>query len=99
MSFICSASGRRLVGTHYPLFKKVLAQSLGSRVRLIDSAQATACKVAELLGVPSASDPDGKAQDGTTHFFVTDVPDRFCRVGGSFLNSDINGVQQIDIDR
>jgi glutamate racemase len=81
--------------THYPLLKDILHQVLGPQVQLIDSAEATARKVASLLGetaVPRAAEP------GTTRFFVTDVPNRFCRVGGAFLGADLSAVTQVEID-
>jgi glutamate racemase len=81
--------------THYPLLKNILQHVLGPQVRLIDSAEATARKVAALLGETTGS---LGAAAGTTHFFVTDVPNRFCRVGGAFLGADLSTVTQIEID-
>lgn len=82
--------------THYPLLKNVLHQVLGDRVQLIDSAEATARKVSAELK-QSAARP--ATERGSTRFFVTDVPNRFCRVGGAFLGADLSQVQQVDIDR
>jgi len=81
--------------THYPLLKKVLQQVLGPAVTLIDSAAATAHKVAALLEEKGRC-PDGVGQ---VRFFVTDVPRRFCRVGGAFLGAELLHVQQVEIDR
>jgi glutamate racemase len=82
--------------THYPLLKKVLQQVLGAGVRLIDSAEATARKVVALRAGNGENRSTGTAG---VRFFVTDVPNRFCRVGGSFLGADLSNVQQVDIDR
>ena len=82
--------------THYPLLKQVLRQVLGSEVALIDSAEATARKVVSLL------DDTRMKQEGATgsvRFFVTDVPRRFCRVGGAFLGAELVHVEQVEIDR
>jgi len=81
--------------THYPLLKKTLHQVLGSQVQLIDSAEATARKVVSLL---SESDQGQNAGAGNTSYFVTDVPTRFCRVGGAFLGAELDTVRQVDID-
>ena len=81
--------------THYPLLKKVLHEVLGPEVQLVDSAEETARMVAALLderrlrrrGLPAGP-----------HFFVTDVPTRFERVGGEFLGAPLLGVEQVAID-
>lgn len=81
--------------THYPLLKQTLQQVLGDGVTLIDSAEATARKVVEQL-LPCGGKEQGRS--GTTRFFVTDVPTRFCRVGGAFLGSELQQVHQVEID-
>ena len=81
--------------THYPLLKGVLHQVLGPEVHLVDSAEETARLVATLLderrlrrqGLPAGP-----------HYFVTDVPTRFERVGGEFLGAPLVGVEQVAID-
>lgn len=81
--------------THYPLLKGVLHQVLGPAVQLVDSAEETARLVAMLLderqlrrqGLPAGP-----------HYFVTDVPTRFERVGGEFLGAPLLGVEQVAID-
>jgi len=81
--------------THYPLLKKVLAEVLGPEVQLIDSAEATASKVAAMLDSRRERHPHA---DASERFFVTDVPTRFCRVGGAFLGTSLGDVRQVEID-
>ena len=81
--------------THYPLIKPVLAKILGPNVALIDSAEETARAVAAAL-----------AEQGITHgangtpahrFAVSDDPQRFMSVGGSFLGERVKGVEVVGL--
>lgn len=82
--------------THFPVLKDVIARVVGDEVTLVDSAATTAEAVAQLLaerGLAAAAKP------GEDHFFATDAPDRFARVGEIFLGSAIDPgqVEQIDL--
>lgn len=82
--------------THYPLLKQVLQEVVGAHVQLIDSAAETAKTVASLLAAQGlqghASLPAGP------RFFVTDVAERFERVGGAFLGAPLTGVTTVVLD-
>src|SRR5437867_1769909 len=67
--------------THYPLLKKAIRRFMGRHVRLVDSAEETANEVSRLLEKKSLQRERGK---GGASFFVTDVPDRFIKVGRRF---------------
>ena len=82
--------------THYPLLKRTLQNTVGDGVTLIDSAEETAKTVAGLLErqglgrrIPSDSAP---------RYFVTDIPDRFQRVGGAFLGGPLDHIATISLD-
>ncbi len=85
--------------THYPLLKPVLQRLLGDGIVLVDSAEATAEAIVGQLAVA------GLARDATAgvgrktriECFVTDLPDRFRRVGRSFLGAELVSVAQVDI--
>ncbi|HYO68289.1 MAG TPA: glutamate racemase, partial [Archangium sp.] len=81
--------------THYPLLKGVIAEVVGPGVTLVDSAEATAEAVAELLSQREWLAPEG----GTpTHgYYVTDVPERFVEVGARFLGRPIPSAEQVDL--
>jgi len=81
--------------THYPLLKGVLQEVLGEQVQLIDSAEATALTVAECL---RAENRLRVVEPSRARFFVTDVPERFQRVGGAFLGTALNEVEQVVLD-
>lgn len=81
--------------THYPVLAEAIAQAAGAAVTLIDSAHASAQKVAEVLaerGLLQTARPSVER-----HFLVTDAPERFVRVGERFLGRPLSGAQQIDL--
>jgi glutamate racemase len=82
--------------THYPLLKQTLQQVVGTKVRLIDSAEETAKEVAgqlRTLGLQYA-----ETQVAPPRYYVTDIPDRFERVGGTFLGAPLQGISTVTLD-
>src|SRR6185436_14675023 len=87
--------------THYPPFKRAIRAFLGERVRLIDSGEATARKLAiEARGAARArargaqgesrKSRGGRAgtralERGSLRCFVSDIPRQFEAVGTRFL--------------
>jgi len=82
--------------THYPLLKAVIAEVMGPSVTLVDSAEETARTVAEILGENSLLRP--VAEQGNHHYFVTDIPAGFIRVGNRFLGGRLGDVYQVSLD-
>ena len=80
--------------THYPLLKPAIGAYLGEGVTLVDSAEETAREVEATLR------RDGLARRGpgagAVSFFVTDVPDRFVRVGRRFLDERVESAVRIE---
>jgi glutamate racemase len=79
--------------THYPLLKPVIAAVMGPTVTLVDSAEETARTVAGLLADRGLARTGGS---GATSFFVTDVPDRFIRIGQRFLGARVDSAVRIE---
>ena len=81
--------------THYPLLRGVLQEVLGADVVLVDSGDATAEAVAEVLssGVAGAAGPGER----TERFYVTDIPDRFVEVSARFLGTPVSTAEQVDL--
>ena len=76
--------------THYPLLKPVLQARIGPDVVLIDSADATAAALRQLLA------PDGwcpPAQPGHIRALTSDAPEAFGRAGAAFLGEAIPTVE------
>jgi glutamate racemase len=79
--------------THYPLLKGLVAEVMGSEVAIVDSAEETAREVAEVLRAKNLARADGA---GGASFFVTDVPDRFVRMGQRFFGATVESVVRIE---
>lgn len=82
--------------THYPLLKKVITEVMGSEVTLVDSAAETAKTVHAILAEQGGLRP--QAEKGNHHFYVTDVPAGFIRVGNRFLGGALGDVFQVELD-
>lgn len=86
--------------THYPLLAGVIGEVMGPRVQLVDSARTTAADVVEqlerekLLRRPPAG--ARRAAPGSVSFFVTDVPDRFVKVGSHFMGQRVESAVRIE---
>jgi glutamate racemase len=79
--------------THYPLLKKSIAEFLGERVVLVDSAEETARVVRGTLVREGLARRKG---NGGASFFVTDAPDRFIKVGVRFLGEQVESAVRIE---
>ncbi len=83
--------------THYPILKEVIAEVMGPGVTLVDSAEQTALTVARILAEQELLRPAG--EKGNHHYYVTDVPAGFIRVGNRFLGGRLGDVYQVDLEQ
>jgi len=79
--------------THYPLLRPVIAEVMGEGVALVDSAEETAREVAAALAAKGLARGAGA---GSASFFVTDVPDRFVRIGQRFLGTRVESAVRVE---
>ena len=82
--------------THYPPFRRALQAILGSRVRLVDSGEATARKL-----VRGNSHPAGagrRAARAALECYVSDIPRQFEAIGRRFLGQEMGRVWLIPQD-
>ena len=82
--------------THYPLLKGVLAEELGSEVKLVDSAENAARALGEALqsgGLQSSAMGIGELK-----LFVSDVPEIFGPLAERFLGTSVQAVQRAPLD-
>ncbi len=79
--------------THYPLLREMFARILGPRVKIVDSATATAIDVRDRLRTLKLA---RRSHDGGQSFFVTETPDRFVRVGRRFLGPQVESAVRIE---
>jgi glutamate racemase len=80
--------------THYPLLAPVIAEVMGPGAALVDSAEATAEAVAQLLATRGLARRDGAARHRT---LCTDVPERFHRMAERFLGRPVESVETVDL--
>ncbi|BCG45521.1 Glutamate racemase [Citrifermentans bremense] len=83
--------------THYPILKEVIAEVMGPQVTLVDSAEQTALTVAGILAEQGLLRPRGER--GNHHYYVTDIPAGFIRVGNRFLGGDLGDVYQVNLEQ
>jgi glutamate racemase len=82
--------------THYPLLSPVIQRVVGSKVKLINSGQAVALKTREYLSKLDLLKTQGK---GNIHFFVTDTPLQFKKIGRLLLSHDIdNSIHKVVLE-
>jgi glutamate racemase len=90
--------------THYPILRRVIQETLGQRVRLIDSGEATARVVEarlETVGLARETAEDRARErhlcDDLDHFYVTDAAERFSRVAERFLGSAPSVLEAVEV--
>ena len=89
--------------THYPPFRRALQAILGPRVRLIDSGEATAKRLARRLrwdrrraALHGGSAPSRRR--GAMRCYVSDIPRQFERIGRRFLGHSLGRVALVPQD-
>ena len=90
--------------THYPILKDVIQETVGAEVDLIDSGEATAREVKELLKEkdlartsPGTGALERQLCDDLDHFYVTDAAERFARVAERFLGSQPSRLEAVEV--
>ena len=79
--------------THYPLLKNLISQEVGPGITLVDSAQATAYALDELLKDTSMKN---ESPSKTDQIYVTDLPLRFESVARRFLGDQIPPIKHVN---
>lgn len=90
--------------THYPILRELISQVVGTDVPLIDSGEATAREVQQLL---KSNDlvATGRTQelaerqlcDDLDHFYVTDAAERFAKVAERFLGASPSVLEAVEV--
>jgi len=81
--------------THYPLLKPLLQDIMGKSVKLIDSAEAMADIVADLMDQQNIGNKKHAPAEYT--FYVSDLPYRFQTIGERFLGRTLGHVELISL--
>lgn len=90
--------------THYPILRRVIQETVGREVRLIDSGEAAARAVETLLREQGLAremlETEARERhlcDDLDHFYVTDAADRFSRVAERFLGSAPSVLEAVEV--
>jgi glutamate racemase len=90
--------------THYPMLRRVIQDTIGDRVRMIDSGEAAAHDVELLLReqglAREADDVEARERhlcDDLDHFYVTDAAERFSRVAERFLGTAPSVLEAVEV--
>jgi glutamate racemase len=90
--------------THYPILRRVIQETVGDAVTLVDSGEATAETVESLLKEKnlgnlgdSQSSPERVLCDDLDHFYVTDAAERFARVAERFLGTQPSRLEAVEL--
>lgn len=78
--------------THYPLLKHLICEEMGEEVQVIDPAEACASRIVSILDMHALHASENKPEDREHHFFVSDDPIKFQKLGEVFLGSSIRSV-------
>ena len=85
--------------THYPLLSKVIGEVMGKDVVLVNTGEATAEVVKEVLSSESIAS-DGKNTSPVREFYTSDEPDLFEKVAAPFLGEGLpSGTKHFSTDR
>ncbi len=83
--------------THYPLLKKTIAEVMGARVRLVDSARQVALRTRAILRELNPALPGRPKGEPRRRFFVTDEPRHFEELSRRFLGWRTDEVFKADV--
>jgi glutamate racemase len=85
--------------THYPLIHPVLRRVAPKHVTIVDSADATAEAVSNLLRrIPLPSGPETERRHSPRlQCFATDSAEKFRRLGAQFLGHPVDDVRHVDL--
>ncbi|OGQ04343.1 MAG: glutamate racemase [Deltaproteobacteria bacterium RIFCSPLOWO2_01_44_7] len=81
--------------THYPLLKPVIRQVVGEKIELVDSAEAVANALKDLLTKQSLLKTDD--EEVVTQLYVTDLPGRFENIAKRFLGESVPTVKRVTL--
>ncbi len=90
--------------THYPILRDLIGEVVGLDVPLIDSGEATAGEVQQLLKSANLG-ATGRTQelverelcDDLDHFYVTDAAERFAKVAERFLGTAPSVLEAVEV--
>jgi len=81
--------------THYPILRKVIEETVGPEITIIDSADAVALRTRELLTESGLLATTRNAP--TPHLLVSDLPQKFSMLYQLFMGSEMPDVELVEV--
>lgn len=75
--------------THFPALYSAICKVVNGQVKIIDTATATANSVVHLLAQRQLATTNNNINDASTHYLVTDSPQRFVHVARQFMGREL----------
>jgi len=84
--------------THYPVLKSVLQEVVGAKVTLIDSAEATADELVNVLDKNGLETSSTQKDKPVNKYYVSDFPFRFKEMAERFLGEELSEVELVSLE-
>jgi glutamate racemase len=81
--------------THYPILRRIIEETIGPAIRIIDSAEAVALRTRELLEESGLLNNSG--EHALPHLMVSDLPQKFSMIYKLFLGSELPDVELVEV--
>ena len=81
--------------THYPILRGIIEETIGHDIRIIDSAEAVARRIKELM--TESGQLTLSQKPCTPHLLVSDLPQKFSRLYQLFMDSELPDVELVDV--
>lgn len=83
--------------THYPVLRYTIGKLFGPEVNLVNPAYETAKSTKRILKEKNLLNE--KTHGGSYKYYVSDNPDKFKRVGGNLIKTQIRRVEKINLNK
>ena len=81
--------------THYPILRRVIEETIGHGIRIIDSAEAVALRTHQLL--TESGELNNHRRTTAPHLLVSDLPQKFSVIYQLFMNSELPDVELVEV--
>lgn len=82
--------------THYPALRYTIGKVMGNGVKLVNPAYETAKVTKNLLKEKGLLNEN--IEDGSHQYYVSDDPDKFRRIGGNIIRTQIGEVGKVNVE-
>ncbi|NTU97074.1 MAG: glutamate racemase [Chlorobiaceae bacterium] len=81
--------------THYPILRRIIGETVGPAIHIIDSAEAVARRTRELLDESGLLNKT--REQALPHLLVSDLPQKFSRIYKLFMGSELPDVELVEV--